>query len=57
MQGKVVYGSGAEGLGALFACPVRVREVFHTGEEVGAAVAKHRQEKRGRYRRSWKRSC
>ena len=34
VQGKEVYGSGAEGLGDLFARPVRVREVLRTGEEV-----------------------
>ena len=32
MQGKEVYGSGAERLGALFVRPVRVREVLLTGE-------------------------
>ena len=35
MQGKELYGSRAEGLGALFVNPVRVHEVLHTGEEGG----------------------
>ena len=57
MQGKVVYGSGTEGLGALFARPVRVREVLHTGEKVDVVVGELRQERRRKHRGSWRRPC
>ena len=49
MQGNIGYGSGAEGLGARFARPVRARKMIHTGEEVGVVVDELRQEKRGRH--------
>ena len=45
VQGKVVYGCGAEGLSALIARPVRVCEVLYTGEKVGAVVVELWQER------------
>ena len=56
MQGNIVFGRVAEGLGALFARPVREFEMLYTGEEVGVVVGELRQEKRGQHRRSWKRT-
>ena len=45
MQGKVVHGGAAEGLGELLARPVCVGEVLRTGEEVEIVVDELRQER------------
>ena len=38
VQRKEADGSGAEGLGALFACPVRVRERLNARAKVGVVI-------------------